>query len=607
MNLRLAFLLGLVVLLAAGGARLTFLRRETRTPVDLPRVAYATSQRCVTCHPARYATWHRTFHRTMTQVADSTAVVGDFANATYTYAGVTSRFTRENGRSFITTLGPDGSEERDEIVMTVGSRRIQQYVTVRGGRHVRLPLAWDLEEKRWIHLNGGFLDPDGIDFNAHTAEWDANCIFCHNVKAQPRWNESTQSFDAHVAELGIACEACHGPAAEHVARNTDPLRRYLLYATGRDPSLRSPAAMSRMQSLQVCGHCHGQRVPNPRERLAEFLVVGDPYTAGEDLARFTTPIDAHTEIPGVDLTTRFWSDGTPRLTAYEYQGVLTSAGHERSNLTCISCHDMHGGDPRGMIHPAMRGSAACLQCHAAIGRDVSRHTHHAAASTGSDCVACHMPSMTYGILSIHPSHRITSPDPARAWRAHMPDACTLCHADRSATWAARAAAEQYGHPVPADLPKDAAFATAECVRALFAGDAVERAVAADALTRDSSYTDAPAERLWTVPFLLLAMEDRYPAVRRFAWRGLERRVATGGAVMPEIADASRLPAFDYLGDAPVRRAVLAAWWGWWRAVDKSRLPRPNADVPLDAAWMPIDARIAPLRAAQKNETVAIGE
>ena len=213
---------------------------EVTTPVDLPRVPYATSRTCVMCHPGRFETWHRTFHRTMTQRADRASVRGDFESASLVYQGVASRFTREGERHFIETLGPTGAMERHEVVMTVGSRRVQQYVAQIGGRHVRLPLAWNIEERRWIHLNGGFLHPDGSDFNTHRADWDNNCIFCHNVKAQPRYDEATNSFDPRVAELGIACEACHGPADLHVKRNSDPLRRYLLHLGGRDPTIVSP-------------------------------------------------------------------------------------------------------------------------------------------------------------------------------------------------------------------------------------------------------------------------------------------------------------------------------------------------------------------------------
>jgi predicted CXXCH cytochrome family protein len=605
---RLAAVLLATLALAAGGATMVrSIAVELKTPVDLPRVPYATSSSCVMCHPRRYQTWHRTFHRTMTQRAGPEAMVGNFENASLTYQGVTSRFTREGDRYFIQTLGPSGAMERYEVALTVGSRRIQQYVTRVGDRHVRLPLAWNIEEKRWIHLNGGFLHPDGSDFNTHRAGWDNNCIFCHNVKAQPRFDDASDTFNAQVAELGIACEACHGPAEQHVKRNTDPLRRYFLYLGGRDPTIHSPKELPRMRQIQVCGHCHGQRLPEPKQRIAEFMIVGDPYTAGDDLGRFTRPIAAHTELPGVDLSQRFWKDGTPRLTAYEYQGLLLSKGHESSDLTCISCHDMHGGDPRGMIQPEMRGNRGCLQCHEAIARDVAGHTHHRATSSGSDCYACHMPPITYGLLAIHPSHRITNPDPARAWRHDMPEACTLCHTDRTASWAAEETARQYGSAAPMDPPADRSFHIAESVRTLLGGDVVQRAVAVNALTREASYATSAAARLWAVPFLLLVMEDRYPAIRHFAYRGLSSLCRRAEAVVPGAREASRLPAFDYLADTPARSAALQRWWSWWRALDKRRIPHPGPAVPLDHDLMPVRSEVTALTAQQDVDAIAIGE
>jgi hypothetical protein len=210
-----------------------------------------------------------------------------------------------------------------------------------------------------------------------------------------------------------------------------------------------------------------------------------------------------------------------------------------------------------------------------------------------------MPKTTYGLLAVHPSHRITSPDPSIAWKHDMPEACTLCHVDRTAGWAARETARQYDHPAPAEPPAGQGFEVAEGVRALFAGDVVQRAVAANALAQERSYTADGAARLWTVPFLLRAMEDRYPAIRHFAFRGVVQ-VCNRAAVKD-------LPAFDYLAEAPARAASLARWWAWWRALDKSRIPRPGDAVPLGPDWMPIEKTIAALRARQDDHPIAIGE
>ena len=109
-------------------------------PVERSKVAYVQSKPCVMCHPDHDASWRRTFHRTMTQLPTPLSVLGDFGDATYTYQGVTSRFTERGGRYVIETLDRETKGMRAyEVAFTVGSRRIQQYVVSVGDRHVRGP------------------------------------------------------------------------------------------------------------------------------------------------------------------------------------------------------------------------------------------------------------------------------------------------------------------------------------------------------------------------------------------------------------------------------------------------------------------------------------
>lgn len=605
-SLSRVLLLLILTAVIAGGVITQRTLHEIDQPTDITQVDYAQSTTCVNCHPVRYETWRRTYHRTMTQLAGPEAVVGDFGDASYTYQGITSRFFRRGDDFFIETLNTQGEMETFPVVMTVGSRRFQQYVTQIGSERYRLPWAWHIEEERWIHLNGAFLYPDGTDFNNHTSIWDGNCIFCHNVKAQPNFNQQTGTFNGEVAEFGIGCEACHGPAAAHIARNTNPIRRYALYLSDRDPTIYSPHELPPEQQIQLCGHCHGQRLPDPRSRIEEFMTIGDPFTAGDDLDRYTEPIQRDTELAGLDLALRFWQDGTPRLTAYEYQGILLSEEHADTELTCTSCHNMHGGDPKGMIDPEMRGPLGCTQCHEEIEADIAGHTKHAAESSGSDCYACHMPENTYGLITVHRTHHIQNPEPARAWRYEMPEACTLCHTNETAVWAAMAMAEQYDLPVPDDLPGDEAFTEAESVRTLLSGDPVQRAVALHALSDKETYTTTAEARLWAVPFLLIGMEDQYPAARYVAYRGLRDLLAQTGETA-YLMSTAQIPEFDYLAPVEERTAVARRWWGWWTAVDKSAIPHPGTAVPLDEDLNPIPARIEPLLAARSQEIITIGE
>jgi predicted CXXCH cytochrome family protein len=595
----------------AGGAMALArsVRASLEAPVDFHRTGYARSESCLPCHPGRHASWRRTYHRTMTQEAGPQSVVGDFDDARYTFDGVLSRFTREGGVYFVETLGPDGRPGRFAVAMTVGSRRFQQYVARFGDRHLRLPLAWNVEERRWFHLNGGFLTPDGSSFSVHTALWDGNCIFCHNVKAKPGYDWDRRRFESGVEEKGVACEACHAPGGEHVARNANPLRRYVLHYTGQaDPTIVNPRRLAPLRRTQVCGHCHGQRVPEPTGRIRELMSAGDPFVPGEDLSAYTRPIQRETRLDGVDLSLRFWGDGTPRLTAYEYQGLLLSAKHETSELSCLSCHAAHSGDPKGMIEPEMRGRKGCLQCHESIGRDVHAHTRHAADGTGSDCYSCHMPRLVYGLLETHPSHRIQSPDPARAWRRGMPEACTLCHLDRTAVWAAREYGRLFGKDVPEDLPSGPGFALPESVRALAGGDVVQRVVALRAMTEERSATRDARSRLWVVPFLLMGLEDDYAAVRHFAGRGLREALARPGALDPaEAARWAELPAFDPQAPGPARAAALEAYRTFWRTLDKRGLPSDAHALGLDSAYEADRPRLAALVAGRDARAISIGE
>src|SRR5262249_11239724 len=131
------------------------------------------------------------------------------------------------------------------------------------------------------------------------------------------------------------------------------------------------------------------------------------------------------------------------------------------------------------------GNSACTQCHDRVARDVAAHTHHAPDGPGSSCVECHMPRIVYGILEIHRSHRIESPDPRRDAEHGRPHACTLCHADKSLSWSARQMrrlwGERFAEPgrrldgAPLELP--------DALASLLAGDAAQRAVYAAALGR----------------------------------------------------------------------------------------------------------------------------
>jgi len=518
---------------------------------------YLKSDTCLSCHPDHTASWRKTFHRTMTQDATPQSVVGDFTTENrLDYLGVSATMERRGDRFQMTLAHSDGRAEVVPVVRTVGSRRIQQYLTRVEDRYVRLPIAYHIEERRWISLNGSFFYPDGSNYLQHQAVWDLNCVFCHNVKAQPHFDWTSRKVDTEVAELGIACGACHGRTATHVQAALSPVTRtaWRLFPS-RSRHVVNPEELPSERSMMVCGHCHGQRVPNPEEKIRSILSEGDPFDAGEDLTSHYRPVGRETRIGSYSFESRFWADGSPRLTAYEYQGLVRSAcfrkGEPGHRLTCLTCHDMHAGEPKGMIRAENKGDGPCLSCHPALApaAALTTHTGHEATSPGSRCYACHMPRVVYGVMSIHRTHEITVPDPGLTVRPGVPNACNQCHVDRSVGWSARAAARIWPRRFPS-ATVDPRFEVAEGPRSLFSGDAVQRSLAAEAM-------GAPhVDRAWARPFLLEAFDDPYPIVRFFAARAL-RSSGWGG------------PALDYLGSHEERERSLLLGRG---------LASPSADL-----------------------------
>ena len=565
-------------------------QRELAHARSLQGTRYIGSAQCKHCHPSHYESFARTYHGRMTREADATSVLGAFDDRSVEYFGTTAHMEQAGTEYWFSFHnGRDPAPTRVRVARTVGSHRYQQYLARDGDVYFRLPIAWDVARGQFFHMNAAFLTADpvldasgrvsNVDYNRHVTRWNDNCIYCHNVHPNPGLDAETGRFETQVAELGVACEACHGPGADHAAHNGDPLRRYALHGSGAaDPSIRNPGRMPAARSAEVCGRCHGQRLTSDIER---FHREGDPFVPGELLSTYSTPLTRDTRQNGEAglFRARFWPDGTPRLTAYEYQGYLQSPCRAASDFSCESCHAMHTGDPAGQIRPERTGDAACTGCHSQLSgtQAAAQHARHAPGSSGTRCRSCHMPDVVYGLVSIHLSHRIESPAVRLQAASGRPDACTLCHIDRTRSWASAA----QGHTLTEDPA--ARHGLSEVSYRLLAGDPIERAVAAHALGQHAaaaadSFHD---ERLGLL--LESAENDAYPAVRSIARGALEQLLAANPRALAALS--------RYVPTAPheERRQVLQMT----RATLSSRAP--------DAA------KVSQLRASAQALAIEIGE
>ncbi len=629
LSLSLAFLLGLTMI-----AWLAL--RGLHEPVNPAEVAYTGSAVCADCHEGRHESWDRTYHRTMTQEATAQSVVGAFdGKPLAAFGGLVRPVKTESGVALQYFDAATGAEQAVlPIERTVGSHRYQQYLArdAQSETYYRLHYLWHIEDKRWVHMNAAFLGDDAQGFDTQVTTWNTNCVFCHNTGPQPKVNnlESLRAraragedlnvreelrFDTQVAELGIGCEACHGPGATHVQRMGRIDRRVAAkLASGSDSSIVNPSRLPGARANHVCGACHAGRTLPSTEALDQWLADGPTFRPGDDLSSHLTVLSAHTPSPSAQLPdlfrNRFWQDGSPRLTAYEYQGIEGSACAVNDELTCIRCHTMHGGDPAGMLPEANRGDAACVRCHQDIKAKGSEHTGHKAGSAGSECMACHMPRAVYGVMTVHRTHLIAIPDVAKDMAAGKPNACLNCHTTRSPQWASVQTAALRFSPAAASPQRHDGTdpALSDGLASLLAGDPVRQALMAFEL---GQVDQAPSveDLLPRIPWLIEALADDRPAVRRFAWKSLSaiETALTSSAYKLNLPIA--VIDFDYTGPLDARETIRQRLRTDFAAIDKSAWPHPDPQTGLDRRYVLGELTVSLLReiGARSDKQIDVGE
>jgi hypothetical protein len=179
---------------------------------------------------------------------------------------------------------------------------------------------------------------------------------------------------------------------------------------------------------------------------------------------------------------------------------------------------MHHGSRANQLSAGMDGNQACTQCHTQLRENLVQHTHHSADSAGSLCYNCHMPYTTFGIMKAIRSHTIESPNVATAASTGRPNACNLCHLDKSLGWTDDHLVQWYGRK-PATLTDDQRTIASSVLLAL-SGDAGQRALVAWAM----GWTPArnASGDSWLAPYLAQQLVDPYSAVRYIAGHSLQR-------------------------------------------------------------------------------------
>jgi len=479
---------------------------------------------CANCHSDQVAQWSNSHHDLAMQPASEETVLGDFDNASLTHFEKISLFYRKGASFMVRTEGPEGKIQDYQIKYTFGIEPLQQYlIEFPGGRLQALSLAWDTRPKekggqRWFHLYPGEQIPhtDELHWTRVSQNWNSMCAECHSTRLEKNYNPSDKAFDTTWSEIDVSCEACHGPGADHVAwaeqqpeaKAKDSTKGLVLQLDERrginwtmnpttGTAIRSEPR-SGDREIQMCARCHARRSPISRQ-----------YAHGQPL------MDHY--LPRLLDEGMYYADGQINDEVYVYGSFIQSRMYQ-AGVTCGDCHEPHSLSLR------VPGNGVCLQCHTAEKFDQTSHHHHKPDSTGGSCAECHMPPKTYMVVDPRHDHSMRIPRPDLSVKLGVPNACTKCHVEQSAEWAAEQVRTWYGKTPGGYQTYADALAGARSGKAASAKELIEviRSSTAPDIARATALAElAPYLDPASIGVVVQSLEDSAPIVRAAALRTLE--------------------------------------------------------------------------------------
>ena len=410
-------------------------------------LSFVGSETCAGCHSGEAKLWHGSQHAHAMAHATKDTVLGDFNDASFDYFGVRSRFFRDRDKFMVETDGPDGKLATFEVKYTFGLDPLQQYlVEFPDGRIQALSLAWDSRPKsqggqRWFHLypHEEIRHDDILHWTKLNQNWNFMCAECHSTGVRKNYDAAKDRFATTWAEITVGCEACHGQGSAHVAwakdrkswwpyKESDPDKGLLVrfderagVTWGRDAKtgfpIRSVPPAGMRKEVETCGLCHARR-----GLMSENWVPGRPLSDTHLVAALTQGL--------------YQPDGQMLDEVYNY-GSFKQSRMYAAGVTCSDCHDPHSAKLK------LAGDKVCLQCHTGAYASPA-HNHHEGVTPAVGCVSCHMPERTFMVVDKRHDHSFRVPRPDLSDKLQTSNACTDCHKDKPAAWAAAAIAGWFG-------------------------------------------------------------------------------------------------------------------------------------------------------------------
>jgi predicted CXXCH cytochrome family protein len=340
---------------------------------DLRGKAYAGSMTCGSCHNDIYNSYLHTAHfltswseRYMQEKVAASA--DSFIFNENTTVAIEKRDSGMYQVAYIN--GKDSIAKRFEIGFGSGEKAIS-FGYWQDKRLYQLPLSYFTSIHGWANSPG---------FPIRRAYFQRpiirRCFECHSSYIEEDMDQKeslsqVRKLDKNSIIYGIDCERCHGPAAKHVAFQTE------------NPAVKEPryittwTSLSRQQKLDACGVCHSGNDLTTQKSTFSFK-------PGDTLSNFYYP----------EFSATF--SGVPDVHGKQVQLLAASLCFQKSKvMECSSCHQTHAAKVPGIEDY----SKQCIGCHKEPEHKDFNIKDSLNKAIINNCIDCHMPKQASKLIS----------------------------------------------------------------------------------------------------------------------------------------------------------------------------------------------------------------
>ncbi len=376
---------------------------------------FSGSGSCIQCHERFYELWSTSYHGKAMQPVNGSFLATEKIKSSeiFSLEGNTYHIILEDSAMTMVETS-EGKTHKYDLVWALGGKNVFYFLTsMENGKLQTVPLAFDVRTQSWYnnpesavrHFPEGTPD-EALPWRDRMYTFNTSCYSCHVSQLSNNFDLASDSYHTTWKEPGINCETCHGPSAEHV-------RVCMEAGEGRIPDdlkIIVTSTFTPEQHNASCAPCHAKMQP-----ITPSFMSGDRYFDNFDLSTLEN--------------SDFYPDGRDLGENYTYTSWMMNVCASKSDLHCVTCHTSSGRD-RFASNP----NDACLSCHREKVEDVHSHSLHPAGSEGAVCINCHMPKTEFGRM-VRSDHSFRPPMPEATIRFESPNACNICHTDKTPEWA----------------------------------------------------------------------------------------------------------------------------------------------------------------------------